>query len=145
MMILTEVNPVIRELAERLVAFEQGAATILEADLLATCRVCEKLRRPLSHLVGAAGVSSLLRRALALAQRETPALRGVEVMNDGSLKGLEGEAAMKSSLLIAHLINLLVTFIGVGLTFRLLHDIWPEMQGLDEFMGEGGYEQQSQN
>ena len=142
-MILTRPNPAIRELAGRLVEFEQGETSVLDADLEATCRVCEKLLRPLSHLVGAAGVSSLLRRALALAQRNTPALNGVEVLDDGSLRGLEGEAASQTAVLIAHLIELLITFIGQELTFRLLQSIWPGMQGLDEPAGKGGYEQQS--
>lgn len=138
----TELNPAIRRLAERLLALEKGATTVVPEDRLATCRVFEKLRRPLSHLVGSVGGNALTQRALALAKRECPALSSVQVLDDGSLAGLEGEAAEASSLLIAHLIQLLVTFIGVGLTLRLLHDIWPEMSGLDASSGgKGGYEQ----
>ena len=144
-MIRTEINPATTELAERLVAFEKGAPILAAEDGLATCRVCEKLRRPLTQLVGTAGVSSLLQRALTLAKREAPALHGVQVLAEGRLAGLEEEAAGASCVLIAHLIQLLMTFIGEGLTFRLLHDIWPEMKGLNESTGKGGYEQQSQN
>ena len=131
----TEVNPATRELAEWLVVVEQSAPTIAEEDRLATCRVCEKLRRPLSHLVGTAGVSSLLQRALNLAKRESSVFSAVQVMNDGTLRGLEGEAAAASSVLVAHLIQLLVIFIGEDLTFRLLHDVWPEMKDLNASNG----------
>lgn len=140
-MIQTEANPAITRLAERLLAREEVAPIIMEEDRLATSRVYEKLRRPLSHLVGQAGVNSLLQRALALAKRESPALNGVQVMEDSSLIGLAGEAAEASSVLVAHLLQLLVTFIGEGLTLRLLHDIWPEMKFSDESTGQGSYEQ----
>ena len=136
-MIQTEVNPAIRRLAERLLALEKDTPIVAEEDLVATCRVWEKLRRPLRHLVGSAGVNSLLQRALTLAKRECPVLGGVQVMDDGSLVGLQGDAAKASSMLVAHLIQLLVTFIGEGLTLRLLRGTWPEVENLDESMGEG--------
>ena len=120
-----------RDLAERLVAFEAAETTISPADSVATCRVCEKLRRPLSALTGAAGFSSLLARALTLAKRECPALGAVGVNPDGSLDGLVGEAARASSVLVAHLLDLLATFIGETLTMRLLHDVWPDLPGPD--------------
>ena len=116
-----------RALAEWLVAAEAGSSKVLDEDRLVTCRVCEKLRRPLSHLTGPAGFSSLLARALTLAQRENPALAGVRVTPTGSLEGLVGEAAEACPTLIAHLIELLTTFIGASLTLRLLHDIWPDL------------------
>ncbi len=118
---------VARELAERLVAFEGYVDPLCEEDRVATCRVCEKLRRPLSHLAGPAGYSSLLARALTLAQREAPVLDDVRVTATGTLEGLEGEAAQASVTLIAHLIELLTTFIGESLTLRLLRDIWPDL------------------
>ena len=120
-----------RDQAEWLVAFEAGSREVLGEDRLATCRVCEKLRRPLSHLTGPAGFSSLLTRALTLAQREAPALSGVRVTSTGTLEGLSGEAAQASTTLIAHLLELLTTFIGESLTLRLLHDIWPELPTSD--------------
>lgn len=139
-MIRTEVHPATRMLAERLIALE-SVAPIISEDRLSTCRVCEKLRRPLSHLVGPAGVNSLWNRALTLSKRESPVLSGVQVMKDGSLEGFEGEAAEASSVLVAHLIQLLVTFIGEGLTLRLLQEIWPDIEGL-YVPGEGeSYEQ----
>ena len=119
-----------RELAEQLVALEAGSQSVFTADRLATCRVCEKLRRPLVTLAGTAGFSSLLSRALTLAKRESPALSAVQVKPDGSLEGLDGEAALAHPILVGYLLSLLVTFIGETLTMRLLHDIWPDLPGL---------------
>lgn len=127
----THVKSEIRELAQRLVAHEAGSQTVSRADRLAPCRVCEKLRRALVTLTGTAGFSSLLSRALTLAQRESPALSAVQVKPDGSLEGLEGEAAQAHSILVGYLLSLLITFIGDPLTMRLLHDIWPDLPGLD--------------
>ena len=119
---------------------EQEARNIAPEDPPAICRVCEKLRQPLGNLVGSRGFTSLLQRALTLAQRESPALGGVEVTADGSLVGLEGAAAEASPMLVAHLIQLLITFIGEGLTLTLLQDIWPEIKGWDEPSGKDGNE-----
>ena len=89
--------------------------------------VCDKLARPLTTLAGAAGFRSLLTRALTLAKQESPALGAWEVQADGSLGGLNGEAAQSGSVLIAHLLGLMITFIGEFLTLRLLHDVWLDL------------------
>ena len=125
------VTPETRELAEQLVGLEARSLSVSKADRPATCRVCEKLRRPLVTLAGTAGYSSLLARSLTLAKRESPALSAVEVGPDGSLLGLEGEAALASPILIGHLLGLLITFIGETLTMRLLHEVWPDLPGSD--------------
>lgn len=91
------------------------------------CRVCDKLRRPLTTLAGAAGFRSLLARALTLAKQESPALGAWEVKSDGSLAGMNGEAALSGAVLIAHLIGLMMTFIGESLTMRLVHDVWVDL------------------
>ena len=117
--------PTTRELARRLLAYE--AAGTANADAQAVCRVCDKLRRPLTTLAGAAGFRSLLARALTLAKQESPLLGAWEVKSDGSLQGLNGEAAQSGAVLIAHLIGLMITFIGESLTLRLLHDVWLEL------------------
>jgi hypothetical protein len=99
------------------------------ADTQAVCRVCDNLRRPLSTLAGAAGFRSLLARALTLAKQESPVLGAWEVKSDGSLQVLNGDAAHSGAVLIAHLIGLMITFIGESLTLRLLHDVWPDLPG----------------
>jgi hypothetical protein len=121
--------PTTRELAQRLLAFEAVEAATTNADTHATGRVCDKLRRPLITLAGAAGFRSLLARALTLAKKETPLLGAWEVNPDGSLQGLIGESAQSGSVLIAHLLGLMITFIGESLTLRLLHDVWPDLPG----------------
>jgi hypothetical protein len=120
-------TPTTRELAQRLLAYEAVEAAMAKADTQAVCRVCDKLRRPLTTLAGAAGFRSLLTRALTLAKRETPLLGAWEVNSDGSLQGLNGEAAQSGAVLIAQLIGLMITFIGESLTLRLLHDVWPDL------------------
>jgi hypothetical protein len=116
-----------RELAQRLLASELVEPGTADAGTHAVCRVCDKLRRPLTTLAGAAGFRSLLARALTLAKQESPALGAWEVKADGSLEGLNGEAAPSGAVLIAHLIGLMITFIGESLTLRLVHDVWIDL------------------
>ena len=118
-----------RELAQRLLAYEGAETSPSTADMHAVCRVCDKLRRPLTTLAGAPGFRSLLARALTLAKRESPVLGAWEVKSDGSLQGLNGEAAQSGAVLIAHLLGLMITFIGESLTLRLLHDVWLALPG----------------
>ena len=120
-------TPTTRELAQRLLAYEAGVSSAALPNTPAACRVCDKLRRPLTTLAGAAGFRSLLARALTLAKQESPALGAWEVKADGSLEGMNGEAAPLGAVLIAHLIGLMTTFIGESLTLRLLHDVWIDL------------------
>ncbi len=123
-----------RHLARRLLAYEAVAGENSEPAESAAFRVCAKLRRPLITLAGVAGFRSLLSRALTLARAEAPSLSTVQVAADGSLKGLDEpephtakeQARDGGAILIAHLIGLLLTFIGEGLTLRLVQDVWPE-------------------
>jgi hypothetical protein len=125
-----------RDLARRLVAHE-AAAEVSPMDKSSTCRVCEKLRRPLSTLIGSAGYRALLARAMTLAKREAPALAAVQVKEDASLDGLVGEAVQANAEIIAQLLELLTAFIGESQTLRLLHDIWPDLPGEEAFQGQG--------
>jgi hypothetical protein len=123
-----------RNLAGRLLAYEAAAGENSEPTESAAFRVCEKLRQPLCSLAGVAGFRSLLSRALALARAEAPSLSAVQVSTDGSLKGLDELGPQRDkdmaneggALLIAQLLGLLLTFIGEGLTLRLVQDAWPE-------------------
>ena len=125
------INPKIRDLAQRLLSLESTAENLSKANTFAALIVGEKLRRPLSIMAGTAGFRSLLMRALTLAKREAPVLDGVQVKEDGSLEGLDGEETEAGAVLIAHLVGLLETFIGEPLTLRLLNDIWPDLSGVD--------------
>ena len=101
-------------------------------------RVCEKLRISLIRLAGPDAFTSLLRRALALARADIPALQAIAPRADGSLEGLEAlvadvtnggsDAAVE---IIAHLLGLLITFIGTPLTLRIVGEVWPAAS-LDE-------------
>ena len=126
--------PQSRYLAQRLLTYEAVAGENSEPAESAAFRVCAKLRRPLITLAGVAGFRSLLSRALTLAQAEAPSLSTVQVAADGSLNGLDEVASQidkeqprdGGAILIAQLIGLLLTFIGEGLTLRLVQDVWPE-------------------
>ena len=120
-------TPTTRELAQRLVAYEEVETGSDIGDTHAVSRVCDKLRRPITTLAGVAGFRSLLARALTLAKQESPVLNAWEVQADGSLRGLNGEAAQSGDVVIAHLIGLLITFVGESLTLRLLHDVWLDL------------------
>jgi hypothetical protein len=121
-------------LAQRLLAYEAVAGENSERAESAAFRVCAKLRRPLITLAGVAGFRSLLSRALTLARAEVSSLSAVQVAADGSLEGLgelesqtdKEQARDGGAILIAQLIGLLLTFIGEGLTLRLVQDVWPE-------------------
>lgn len=128
-------TPTTRDLAQRLLTYEGVETSLATADMHAVCRVCDKLRRPLSTLAGAAGFRSLMARALTLAKQESPVLGGWKVMSDGSLQGLNGEASQSGVVLVAQLIGLMITFIGESLTLRLLHDIWVDLPGSENKFG----------
>ncbi|MEO6027205.1 MAG: hypothetical protein ABIR79_10110, partial [Candidatus Binatia bacterium] len=85
--------------------------------------VIEKLRIALTRFVGAEGYSSLLERALVLARADMPSLQNVTIGVAGRLEGIEhlvadtgtGEAPTEGEAVVAiaaHLLELLVTFIG---------------------------------
>ena len=127
--------PQTRDLAQRLLASENAAGKTSESTEFAAFGVCERLRQPLITLAGVAGFRSLLSRALTLARAEAPGLSAVQVAADGSLKGLDELASQTDkeqardggAILIAQLLGLLLTFIGEGLTLRLIQDVWPEV------------------
>ncbi len=104
------------------------------SETFSSFRVCEKLRQPLSSLAGKAGFQALLSRALTLTKSEFPQLGPVKVNPDGHL---EGTAEVRQSLtaqesiqaetaLVAHIVELLCTFLGEILAIRLLQDVWPD-------------------
>ena len=127
-----------RDLARRLLAVEAASKSPTDAHMDSAVRVCEKLRISLTRFAGSDGFTSLLRRALALARADVPSLQTVKLKPDGSLEGCEvlavdatnggPEAAVA---ITAHLLGLLVTFIGKPFTLRLVREAWPETS-LDE-------------
>jgi len=124
-------SPPLRDLADRLLA-EERAPVESDSDP-AVARVCGKLGALLSKLAGRAGYSSLLSRALALAQTEAPALKTLHVLPDGKFIGFyeatertdKEEFARSETALVAQLLGLLITFIGEPLTLQLVKEAWP--------------------
>ena len=141
-----------QDLARRLLACEADAGKTPELSGSATLLVYEKLRHGLCEFAGVAGFHSLAARALALAKAEEPSLGAVQVAPDGSLQGLgEVEDSMAPDkdgagrcatgegevILIAHLLGLLLLFLGESLTLSLLRVPWPEA-ALDDRNSENG-------
>ena len=140
------VAPKLREIAKRLLAEEAALGKRVGADESAAFGVYERLRQPLGKLLGVAGFRALFSRALALASGEVTWLRSLQIKCDGSLEDLadlkakmdEFDIAWGEIILLARLLELLVTFIGPALTLRLLQDAWPkaDFSDLDFAKGE---------
>lgn len=138
---MSTASPEIQDLARRLLAFEATHANSSDAGIGTAMQVIQELRTHLMRLTGVDGFRSLLSRALTLAKAEVPALNMVHVRLDGSLEGFDGieqsqearAAGQAGIVLVAHLLDLLVTFIGAPLTLRLVRDKWPDasMDGAD--------------
>ncbi|MDQ3175102.1 MAG: hypothetical protein M3Q91_15580 [Acidobacteriota bacterium] len=135
-------SPEIQDLARRLLAFEAAHDNSSDARAGVTVQVIEELRVHLIRFAGVDGFRSLLSRALTLAKAEVPSLNIVQVRADGSLEGFDGieqsleeagAAGQAGIVLVAHLLELLMTFIGAPLTLRLVRDKWPDasMDGAD--------------
>jgi hypothetical protein len=128
-----------RDLAERLLAYENAAGKTSEPTEFAAFRVCEGLRQPVITLAGVAGFRSLLSRALTLARAEAPILSAVQVAADGSLQVLDtlrpevdaDHAREAGIILITQLIGLLVRVVGEAMTLQLVtSEILPDFRFL---------------
>jgi len=134
-----------RDLACRLLAWEDDAGEAFESTDPVPRRVYEKLRSRLCFLAGVAGFYSLASRALTLAKSESPELSAVKVAPDGSLLGLgnpndqvdivRNKAGEGETILIARLLGLLLIFLGEALTLNLISDLWPNTNLDDSVSG----------
>jgi hypothetical protein len=141
--------PQTRDLAQSLIAHEGAAGNTSEPMEFAAFRVCETLRRPVVCTRGSDGFRALLSRALALARAEAPILSAVQVAADGSLEGLDelGRQIDKDQvreggvILIAHLLGLLLTFIGEAMTSRLVtSEVLPPLRSIPKIGVRTGFE-----
>jgi hypothetical protein len=131
--------PQTRDLAQRLLAYENAASKTSEPTEFAAFRVCERLRQPLITLAGVAGFRSLLSRALTLARAEAPSLSALQVGADGSIQGLDelrprvdaDQAREAGIILITQLLGLLVRVLGEATTLQLVtSEILPDFRFL---------------
>ena len=129
-------SPSMRNLARHLLAASRSAPSG-DGDLKGgrpiheAVRVCETLRIAVTRFAGPDGFAALLRRALALARVEAPALQSVRLGTDGRIEGIEEIVAQGGGVeaavsLAAHVLMLLVMFIGEPLTLRLIRESWPD-------------------
>jgi len=141
-----------RELADRLLAYEAGATKTSEPIDSPTRRVYEKLRQSLVAFAGSTGFQLLAARALVLARPEAPSLDKARVTADGYLEGLDEfepqinmdksragkhQAGEGGAILIARLLGLLLTFSGEALVLSLLRNAWPG-EAFDDRNSENG-------
>jgi len=114
-----------KELAQRLIAFEEASDLGSNPGPNAAFRTLIKLRLLLVRVSGLDGFAALMRRAIALSRIENPSLEGCTLGKDGSIESLEEISVEAGLSLAAQLLDLMTTFIGEALTLRLLADIWP--------------------
>jgi hypothetical protein len=134
-----------RSIAQRLINDETRKNDPSGTKNIETFEVTERLRPHLAMLMGNGGFRALFARALVLASAEVSWLRDVRVNAHGTLDGLEAlHARLKPAefregavVLLAHLLGLLVAFIGPGLTSRLAGEIWPQLAADNVDFGNG--------
>ena len=139
---MPETSPAARVLARRVLRHEASGRAEPAALAEAAERADARLRGRLASLIGPTGYTALVARAVYLAQAEVPALERVTVDAlatgaEGGLHGVRefarasgdaGAAEAGLSAILAHVIGLLVTFIGEDLALRLIREAWPELQ-----------------
>jgi hypothetical protein len=134
---MEQASKVLPDAAERLLAFEVGGELRnVEDGTAAAARIYEKLYQHLSPIVGESGFEALFARTVNLTKRAFEGVQEVDtkVPADAVLKQLcaylEKQApATITEIVTAQLVTfvgLLSTFIGEGLTWKLLRKAWPE-------------------
>ena len=123
--IMGEPRVAMKELAQRLIAFEEASDLGSNPGPNAAFRTLIKLRLLLVRFSGLDGFAALMRRAITLSRIENPSLEGCTLGKDGSIESLEEISVEAGLSLAAQLLDLMTTFIGEALTLRLLADIWP--------------------
>ena len=132
---MSRATPSLRNFASDLIAQDAKSKNTLRSGQTTFFPVIEKLRPPLTNLMGGAGFGALISRSLVLAAAEIPALQRVQLNAKGEWEGLEAiEARLdvdgfdeERVVVIAHLLGLLVAFVGEALTLRLVAEIWPNL------------------
>ncbi len=113
-------------LAQRLLTLEGRPHGATDDDPGEAFRVLDHLGTALARFAGSDGSASIVRRALALASADDPALRQVSVNGNGSLEGLEQVSGDAVLAIVTQFLGLMVTFVGEPLTLGLVRDAWPD-------------------
>lgn len=85
----------------------------------------------LGKLIGSNGLDALVARALRMARASEPTLIEVTAAPGGQLAGLPSDLLVRErglTLLLAHVFELLMRFIGEDLAIRLIRDAWPDAE-----------------
>ena len=129
---MNSVTPAQLRLAQWLLQQESAGRDEPAAAADAAALAWDKLSPRLANIFTIAGTHGIAKRAIYLAQRNFPLLRGVE--GEMGLNGLRGamaeidesEAAHAAAAVLANVIALSVTFIGEDLSLRAIRDVWPD-------------------
>ena len=120
----------------RMLAREAGTDANAKAIAAAAYRLCERLSEHLAPLIGDAGVAAICARSLHLVDQRFPGLALTRASDSletpfahlqRSLEPQEPAVAVEAA--VAVLVTageLLASFIGEGLTTRLLREAWPD-------------------
>lgn len=124
-----------RNLAERLTAYEATGHQLTDLEKPETFLIIEKLRPHLANLMGKAGFFALLSRSLALASTDVLWLGMVHLKSNGALEAFDPFEAHVSPedffegkvVLLAAMLGLLVGLIGEELTLQLMRKSMPQL------------------
>jgi|SRR5215213_1715767 len=132
---MRQATPQLKNLAQSLLVHEakNSPSPAKLAEALEAC--CQRLHNRLDSLIGAGGFRALLDRALYLAKKEHPWLKGVEIqaypgcelkaLNEAMTGRPPAEIRETLTIILENVIWLLVTFIGEDIVFALIEEAWP--------------------
>ncbi|CAN5653368.1 hypothetical protein BH23GEM8_BH23GEM8_18990 [soil metagenome] len=124
------------ELAREVLRRESDGSSDPEVVAAAVESICRKLKSDLMDMLGSAGVTALLGRALNLAKREHPILIGVSSNAEppacytglaDSLGTGSSDASAPATAVVVYLFVLLATLLGEELATQPIRKIWPHV------------------
>ena len=139
---MPQVSPAAHRVAQQVLRRGAGESPDPAALADAVLQADARLGQLLATLIGVLGYTTLLTRAVYLAQADVPALAGITVGPDteGHLRGVHAFAAAAGSppeglravetgltIILAQVVGLLIIFIGEDLALRLVREAWPEI------------------
>jgi hypothetical protein len=114
----------LKSFVQLLLTLEAGGSLNHDQLIKSSESISQKLSEHLSKRIGRVGYETLLERAVALSAADFPHLEFKNLTSPG-VAGEDSIAA--ATALHSRILELLTTFIGDDLTFRILQTIWPEL------------------